>query len=119
MKNKCLRSLILLLLAVLTAFAVGAAALADGEPWEGSGTPGDPWKIASPADLQVLAARVNGGESFFERCFILTQDLDLSGVCSEALGVSWDPIGHSGDITFYGVFDGAGHSVSGLYISGG
>ncbi len=40
----------------------------------------------------------------------LTNDIDLSSVCGEDLG-NWTPI--SG---FTGSFDGAGHSISGLYI---
>ena len=38
----------------------------------------------------------------------LTNDIDLTGV-------EWMPIGNE-DIPFYGTFDGAGHTISGLHI---
>ena len=38
----------------------------------------------------------------------LTNDIDLTGV-------EWTPIGNE-DIPFYGTFDGAGHTISGLHI---
>lgn len=38
----------------------------------------------------------------------LTSDIDLTGV-------EWTPIGNE-DIPFYGTFDGAGHTISGLHI---
>ena len=40
--------------------------------------------------------------------FRLTEDIDLSGH-------SWEPIGNSAQ-SFLGVFDGNGHTISGLYI---
>ena len=43
---------------------------------------------------------------------ILTNNIDLSSVCSETLG-TWTPIG-----AYKGVFDGAGKEVTGLYCVG-
>jgi uncharacterized repeat protein (TIGR02543 family) len=119
MKHGNLRLIFFLFALALTACLAVGGALADGEPWSGSGTETDPWQIASPAELQALAERVNSGDSCRGKWFALTQDVDLSDVCGADAGLSWEPIGNRGDVTFYGVFDGGGHSVTGLYVSGG
>ena len=46
-------------------------------------------------------------------------DVDLSSVCGEELGISWDPIGTTGETTgieFAGIFDGNYHTIDNLYI---
>ncbi len=45
---------------------------------------------------------------------VLTADIDLSAVCGDVLG-SWTPIGNAIG-AYTGTFDGAGHTVSNLYI---
>ncbi len=87
----------------------------------GSGTAGDPWQIATPEQLALLAEKVNAGgdENAEYRIghYILIDDIDLSAH-------EWTPIGlatySSGsllpvnDQSFGGVFDGNGHAIVGL-----
>ena len=94
----------------------GSSGTADTASLNGSGTETDPWKISTAEDLMDLAAIVNGGESCAGKTVRLTKDVDLSSVCGG--DVSWEPIGRAWDIPFDGVFDGDGHSLTGLFISG-
>jgi hypothetical protein len=83
----------------------------------GAGTSGDPYKIATAADLLALAA--NTGD--YNKCFVLTADIDLGshGTFTRAV-IAWD-IDNSNayfdGYTFSGVFDGAGHKISNLTIN--
>ena len=107
----------MMLMLLLTICAVCSPARASGD-----GTMGNPWQITSVTELQELAESVNSGNARAGEYFLLTADLDLSGVCGANLNgqeVGWTPIGCAGDITFCGVFDGAGHTVSNLYICEG
>lgn len=81
----------------------------------GSGTADDPWQIASADQLAYLPATVNDGSksgymgAYF---FVLTADLDMTGV-------DWRPIGNMNDIEnhttlFLGSFDGQDYTVSNL-----
>ena len=88
----------------------------------GSGTESDPFLISDGSQLALMASLVNSEAThaqYSELCYKLTDDIDLGGVI-------WDPIGtgsYSGNsrtdiYPFYGIFDGDGHTVSGLYING-
>ena len=89
----------------------------------GTGTQGDPWLIASQADLSALAEFLNSGnaEQFdaenagVGNChgyyFKQTADIDLTGV-------SWEPIGYSGSYYFAGNYDGGGHSITNAVSTG-
>ena len=70
-------------------------------------------KIGSPADLAGYAAAVNEGK-LADYTVTLTDDIDLGGK-------EWTPVGHGdgSDYTyaFKGVFDGDGHTISGLKIA--
>ena len=89
----------------------------------GTGTQGDPWLIASQADLIALAEFLNSGnaETFdtenagVGNChgyyFKQTADIDLTGV-------SWEPIGYSGGYYFAGNYDGGGHSITNAVSTG-
>ena len=89
----------------------------------GTGTQGDPWLIASQADLIALAEFLNSGnaETFdtenagVGNChgyyFKQTADIDLTGV-------SWEPIGYSGSYYFAGNYDGGGHSITNAVSTG-
>jgi len=87
--------------------------------------------ISDLDDFMAFAEQVNAGDSFSGKTVRLMADIDLSAVCGPAgtvdtAAVSWTPIG--GDIVtdsfgalisgvpFSGLFDGNGHTVSGLYI---
>ena len=116
---------ITMVLMVLFMIAIQAFGAPAGLSLNGSGTKEDPFRIENAVQLKELADSVNLGNSYADTYFMLTEDIDLSGICGEgeALG-SWEPIGNTGDITFCGVFDGAdgnglSHTISGLYIKEG
>ncbi len=75
----------------------------------GKGTATDPYLINSGAELAYLAKQVNSGKTYANKHFSLTADLDLKGR-------AFTPIG-TYDKPFSGVFDGGGHTISGLNIS--
>lgn len=100
-----------------------------GKPAEkfagGAGTVDDPYKISTGAELAYLAQQVNAGESYSGKYFTLTSDiqlneLDKDGMPKAAEGQTephkWTPIGNNKK-KFQGTFDGAGHTVEGLYIN--
>lgn len=99
----------------------------DGAPsWDGSaaaefesgaGTRENPYIIASPGQLRLLSDLVNAGNMEYFACYYaLGADIDLENV-------DFKPIGYRNSRDDYkyfcGEFDGRGHTVSGLYISGG
>lgn len=67
-------------------------------------------KIGTAEELAELRDRVNAGEQALD--VVLTAGIDLSSVCGEGIG-NWIPID-----SYNGVFDGAGHVISGLYMAG-
>lgn len=81
----------------------------------GSGTESSPYLISTAEQLQQLATDVNGGNTYSGTYFKLTQDIDLSSVCSKEKG-SWTSIGNFTN-KFSGTFDGCGYKISGLYIN--
>ncbi|MBO4914677.1 MAG: hypothetical protein J5449_05660, partial [Oscillospiraceae bacterium] len=85
-------------------------------PWHGGGTARNPFLIEDAEDLQLLAEGVQQLEGVAKARYRLTNDIDLSSVCGPEVG-NWLPIG-SDDHPFRGVLDGAGHKISGLYITG-
>lgn len=78
--------------------------------FEGSGSLWDPYLIESVDDLCLMRDKVNEGQSFAGVFFKQTADIDLTGI-------DWEPIGlfNSGSY-FYGIYNGAGHSISNLVI---
>lgn len=89
----------------------------------GTGSEEEPYRISRPSHLALLAQVVNNRESGY--CepgvhYILTDDLDLSRYDN------WTPIGlgpedgrypyENPDRAFQGVFDGDGHTISGLKV---
>ena len=88
--------------------------------WDGSGTEDDPYLITSAGELAGLSVKVNGGEGYWDTFFKLTTDIKLNDGGDKfdyyLTGKNvWTPIGS--DVVFYGVFDGDGHTVSGVYIN--
>lgn len=113
--------LALLALAALAWIAVPVSARAEGETvdtWDGtavaftqgSGTKEDPWRIENAEQLAYLAQQVNNGTDYERAHFLLVSDLDLSGK-------EWTPIGTDGN-PFWGGFDGGGHTITGMTITG-
>ena len=95
------------------------AALAD---LSGAPEAGGVYGVSTAAELEKLAAIVNGGNACTGVTFYLKADIDLAG--SEAK--PWTPIGQYDPNTektdpqtsFDGLFDGCGHKVAGLYVGG-
>lgn len=122
MKRKIL-SLIVSLCLLLGLFPTGAGAAApEGAGWteEGNcdmtwlGTDYDSraqWEILDAADLAAFSLAVNGGKSFAGKTVSLKADIDLSGH-------SWQPIGKNSNFYFSGAFQGDGHTVSHVSVSG-
>lgn len=77
---------------------------------QGSGTKEDPWRIENAEQLAYLAQQVNNGTDYERNHFLLVSDLDLSGK-------EWTPIGTYGN-PFWGGFDGGGHTITGMTITG-
>lgn len=113
--------LALLALAALVWIAVPVSARAEGETvdtWDGTavaftqgrGTKEDPWRIENAEQLAYLAQQVNNGTNYERNHFLLVSDLDLSGK-------EWTPIGTDGN-PFWGGFDGGGHTITGMTITG-
>jgi len=80
--------------------------------------------ITNAEELKQFALDVNAGKDFTQYKVVLTEDIILNENLVDSEGnllrtdaEEWIPIGTS-EHPFVGVFDGKGHTVSGLYISG-
>lgn len=83
----------------------------------GLGTEENPWQIATAVQLNNV--RYYLGAEHHDKHFILTEDINLN-VYPFNDGKGWEPIGDwwSWDNhAFQGTLDGAGHTISGLYIN--
>ena len=122
MKKKVL-SLLLTLCLVMTFMPMAAFAAEAPLFGGGTGTQQDPWLITSQADLITLAEFLNSGNAAtfdseaagvgncYGYYFKQTADIDLTGV-------TWEPIGYSGDYYFAGNYDGDGHTISNATSTG-
>ena len=110
-----------LALAALVWITVPVSARAEGETvdtWDGTavaftkgrGTKEEPWLIENAEQLAYLAQQVNNGTDYKREHFRLVSDLDLRGN-------EWTPIGTEGNL-FWGGFDGDGHTITGMTITG-
>lgn len=108
-------------LAALVWIAVPVSARAEGETvdtWDGTavaftqgrGTKEEPWLIENAEQLAYLAQQVNNGTDYKWNHFLLFSDLDLNGN-------EWMPIGTDSN-PFWGGFDGGGHTITGMTITG-
>lgn len=81
----------------------------------GKGTEAEPYRISNAEDLKVFRNIVNGTGGQTKNtgaCGVLTADIDLSGE-------EWTPIGKDlGSEAYTGNFNGNGHTISGLTITG-
>jgi hypothetical protein len=69
----------------------------------GTGEPNNPYRIATPNDLNDIGNHVED----FNKCFIMVNDINLA----DYNGTRFNIIGSSSD-HFVGVFDGNGHTIS-------
>ena len=98
----------------------------------GSGTPESPFELRNAKHLLWFSHYVNGtyepeaGKTATpqpEACAKMMADIDLSSVCHPADAknnveeVSWIPIGKDKEASWYGTFDGCGHTISNLYYT--
>ena len=128
MKKKIL-SLLLSLCLVMT-FVPMAAFAEDAQNinvWDGSiaaafaggtGTAEDPYQIANGAQLAYLASSVNNGETYEEKNFVLTANIDLNGLPWTPIANSFSDalLGGSDYRVFAGNFDGNGYTISNVSI---
>ena len=103
--------------AVTAALREAADAATENDPFSGgTGTAQDPYQISNANQLATLAATVDAGEETYANQYVvLTKDIDLSQV------ENWNPIGGEANNAanlFQGTFDGKGHTVSGMKITG-
>lgn len=96
--------------------------------FKGSGTKSDPYIISKASELRKLADDVTDkGKAYVGAYFSLTSDITINKNVLDADGElsgygdaleQWKPIGWSISTKeqFRGVFDGNGHTISGLYI---
>ena len=95
-----------------------ATAWADSTFSGGNGSQGNPYQIATTADLDQLAADVNSGyKNYYNKYFVLTADITYTHGDSETEN-NYTAIG-SYDMQnkfFMGTFDGQNHTISGIRI---
>ena len=100
------------IITMLVAFlAIAGNAVWAAEPQlTGSGTESDPYQIFTAADLKAFRDYVNEGNP--ETCAKLMADIDLENE-------EWTPIMYTGSDRFgyEGIFNGNGHTISGLCIN--
>lgn len=135
-------SMLLLILAMTFGMSPLAANAADAWAWpsdmgpnkfKGSGTASDPYLIQDAFDLVALAYMVTEKDTYYEgKYFRQTTDIVLNddviekqadGTIVAGKGVSkakeWFNIGDYGNFSwddrFMGIYDGDGHSISGIY----
>ena len=84
----------------------------------GDGSASYPYQILTADQLSAFALSVDEGETYQGKYIALGADIDLSGIDC------WNPIGAEADASkntdsvFDGNFDGAGHTISGLQLTG-
>ena len=82
-----------------------------------AGTADHPWLIEDVDDLVSFAAAVEGGTTYSGQYVKLAADLDLSGIAFSGIGHGFTGSYATSQAVFAGIFDGDGHTVSGLQIS--
>lgn len=95
----------------------------------GSGTEADPYQISNASQLALLNQRLiedskigDFDDAYISAYYILTADISLNDTSDfdswavYAPEYGWEPIGRTAD-GFNGVFDGNGHTISGMYIN--
>ena len=118
MKAKRMLTLLLCLILCLCLLPVAGAGAVT---LQGAGTEEDPYLIGTAEELRTFAEIVNSGVIIPMNggfCVRLTKDIDLGGIDEEGNGIDanrWTPLGMNA-FNYTGVFDGGGHTVSGIYV---
>ena len=92
--------------------------LQDPREYGAPGTEEEPYIISDLETLERFRDSVNAGNSYAGQYVKLANNIDMSGGYGADIDdatVSWTPIG-SVSSQFCGIFDGAGFTISGLYI---
>lgn len=89
-----------------------------GEVLVGSGTENDPYIISSVDELSYFMRKVNAGETFAGKCFVLDRNIYLNDISNYSQwsdeytpALVWDGING-----FAGNFDGQDYTIYGLYM---
>ncbi len=114
---------------LINAVQLSAQAIWDGSidtDWAGTGTFDDPYLISSAAELAGVAEATSKGNSFEHQYLRLTADITLNDTTDwrawspkNQPANRWKPIGTDTtkvDVDFEGYFDGANHTISGLFF---
>ena len=123
MKNFFYNLCILLLLFAVTAGTVQAQTGYWADHTEtfddsnGRGAEDNPIEINTAGQLAMLAKKVNGGDLYAGKFFVLTADLDLGSHLWTSIGIRANEDLPQVMMPFSGVFNGNGHVISNLYVS--
>ncbi|MBE6639212.1 MAG: hypothetical protein E7616_07150 [Ruminococcaceae bacterium] len=85
----------------------------------GNGTENDPYLIQNASELILLAKLTTDGQPLWGEYFALTTDIALNDTSLPLWFLNatpWVPIGNR-DTSFGGIFDGNGHTISGVYMN--
>lgn len=76
--------------------------------------------IRTAADFRAFADSVNAGRNFYRQLVTLESDIDLAGIPMGPIGpgIRYHTPGATSNDHFAGIFDGRGHTISGVNISG-
>lgn len=119
-KGKRVLSVLLAVFLLVSCLPMAVSA-AEGTPYTAEAPAGGNYTISTADQLKALAETVNGGESYANTTFTLTQDIDLNGSESN----QWVPIGggsfednddYDHRPFFSGTFDGDHHKIENLYL---
>ncbi len=75
----------------------------------GAGEPNNPYRIATPEDLNDIGNHVED----FNKCFVMVNDINLA----QFTGTEFNIIGPNSTTPFTGVFDGNGHTIANFTYS--
>lgn len=82
-----------------------------GVGFDGFGIKTNPYLIEDVEDLKLLAEKVNSGETYTNKYFKQTANIDLENE------PNWTPIGKLNN-PFKGIFNGDGHQITNLEVTG-
>ena len=125
--KKRIGSLLLILALCFTLLPTAVMAEERVDAWDGStaaafaggtGTAEDPYQIANGAQLAYLASSVNSGETYEQKNFVLTANINLNGLPWTPIANSFSDalLGGSDYRVFAGNFDGKGYTISNVSI---
>ena len=96
-------SIVGIAIVLLTAGSVSLARYSGG-----IGEPNDPYRIATPNDLNDIGNHVED----FNKCFVMVNDINLSQYTGTQFNIIGETDGWYSSNAFHGVFDGNGHTIS-------